>query len=89
MKHLCRFHSFPSSRGSSVQILGRHEQLQTQLARDLRLGAVAALAALLVVVEILDHFFQHHAVHVLEVADSRDGFGEVAYIIFKLNFWGV
>ncbi|KAB8342748.1 hypothetical protein FH972_022346 [Carpinus fangiana] len=57
--------SFPSSKRadspSSVEIVGRHEQLEAQLRRDIHVRHVLALLELLLVVEVLADFFEHDA----------------------------
>lgn len=55
---------------SSIQILGRHQQFQTELARDFHVRHIPALFMFLVVVEVLNHFLQDHGVQVLEMADA-------------------
>ena len=57
-------------RPSSIQIVRRHQELQTQLARDIHVLHARAVTVLLVVVEVLDHLLQDHAADVLQVAGS-------------------
>ena len=52
----------------TIQIVSRHEQLETELRRNVEIGDIACVAILFVVVKVLADFFEHHPVDVIELA---------------------
>lgn len=50
----------------TIQVVGRHEQLKTELRRNVQVGDTSRVTVLLIVVEVLAHLLEHHTVDVLE-----------------------
>lgn len=55
----------------TIQVVSRHEQFKTELRRNVQVGDTGRVTVLLVVVEVLAHLLQHHAVDVLKRALMR------------------
>lgn len=64
---------------SSIQVIRRHQQLQTQLWRDLHIRHIGLVLVLVVVAEILADFLQDDSTEGLEHTAAGDCFGEVAF----------
>ena len=68
---------------SSIQVIRRHQQLQTQLWRDLHIRHIGLVLVLVVVAEILADFLQDDSTEGLEHTATGDCFGEVAFSPLK------
>lgn len=64
----------------TIEVISRHEQLQTKLRRNVHVGYIFCIPHLLVVVKVLANFFQHEAVDVIEDAGVGFGLDEAVYL---------
>lgn len=67
-----------SSIVSSNEVIRSHQQLQTQLRRDIHIRHTLAIAVFLIIIEILDDFFEHDAADVFKMTHAGLCFAEVA-----------
>jgi hypothetical protein len=52
----------------TIEIVGRHEQFKAKLRRDVEVSDTSGVTVLLIVIEVLAHLLEHHAIDVLENA---------------------
>lgn len=65
----------------NVEVVGRHQQLETQLGREVHIWHVARIFVLLVVVQIFADFFQYYAAVKLSTCARMLGWW-TAYFMF-------
>lgn len=64
---------------SSIQIIRRHNQLQTKLRWNIHIRDISLVFVLLVVAEVLADPLEHYPADVLQYASAGYRFGEVAF----------
>jgi hypothetical protein len=52
----------------TIEVVGRHEQFKAELRRDVEVSDTSRVTILLIVIEVLAHLLEHHAIDVLERA---------------------
>ena len=62
-----------------MQIIRRHQQLQTQLPWQLHIRHILLSSELQIIIQIFAHFLQHNTVDGAECAAALEGFCESAY----------
>ena len=62
---------------SSIQIISRHQQLETEISWNINIGNSSLISVLFVVVEVFYDFLKYDSTEVFEMAYTTLGFTEV------------
>lgn len=55
----------------TIQVVGRHEQLKTELRRNVQVRDTSRVAILFIVVKVFAHLLEYHAIDVFKRASVR------------------